>query len=286
MKYVLLFFPLLIALFASGAEVEYSRVDPALFIVKPETDFGKIRTVNASEKKRLVKLAFDGDLFNNEGSKAYDVNADFEKYFTRYDKDFQLIDLDKDGSPELIYNGYMHGEDPKEYLEIYSFKSGKPKQLYADAGFLMAYKIQPNTGEVLLFSHQYPCCSNGSHFISRIRLVEGKTQLVKRFFVARRHDMKGNFFPGKINDSGKYRVLSKKTVLRWSSEVIGTDAWTGRTQENRICDYDKGSVFKVLAIRGRWKFVLVKSQPVNEQGNMVIRPDNFTDTWIYGWIGN
>jgi hypothetical protein len=156
-------------------------------------------------------------------------------------------------------------------------------QIYNEVGHLLAYKIQPNTKEILLFHHQYPCCVNASHNLNRLRLINGRFKLLKRYFLGRDHEMTGPFFPKKSKFTGVYKTLSKKTKLYWSPAMIQKDAWKSRSATNIIAAYDSLTVYTVLAKEKSWQFVLMKGAPVLEKNN-VINPTNFKDTWIYGWL--
>src|SRR5690606_1494991 len=150
-------------------------------------------------------------------------------------------------------------------------------------GHLPAYKIHPNTGEILLYHHEYPCCENASHNLNRLRLVNNKITLVKRYFLGRDHGMLGKFFPEKSRFTGKFAYTTGKTILYWSPEVIGKNAWPRRSEQNIIAPYPDSVPYSTLAQKGKWRFVIMHGAPVIEE-NRVINPANFTNTWIYGWI--
>ena len=267
----------------SFAYVEMTRVDAKLFIPNPETDFAKIQVQNEALKAKMVQFLFDNDMVDHIMTKAYDPEALFVNYYKQFGPLYQLIDLNNDQVPELIFNGYNSEEREKEQLQIFTTIKGVLVSVYNEMGHLMAYKIHPNTKEVLLYHHQYPCCENASHNLNRLRLVNNKIALVKRYFLGRDHGMLGKFFPEKSKFTGKFVVTKEKTTLRWSPEEINQGAWPRRTEKNIIAMYPDSVAYTVLAEKGKWQFVIMHGAPVSEP-NKVINPANFTNTWIYGWI--
>ncbi|MBP5984058.1 MAG: hypothetical protein KA734_10060 [Fluviicola sp.] len=271
--------------FSLVASVTMTRVDPTLFIANPETDLDKVTVTNEALKRSMVKYLFDADLLDHVGTKAYDTQAVFDTYYTQFSALYRLIDLNSDGLPELIFNGFVSSDDDKEYLEIYGTKKGVVTRLFKEIGHVLAYKIQPNTKEVLLYHHQYPCCENASHNLNRLRLIGNELQLQKRYFIGRDSGMVGPFFPKKVQFTSENKRFSKTTKLYWSPAIITTDAWPRRSQTNVIASYASSSVYTVLAQTKSWSFVLVKSAPMITPKN-VINPANFLQTWIYGWVVN
>jgi hypothetical protein len=265
------------------ASVSMKRVDPALFIPNPLMNLDDITQENESLKKSMIKYLFDADLLDHVGTKAYDPQADFVTYYMHFSALYRLIDLNKDGLPELIFNGYISPDDDKEYLEIYGTKKGVVTRLFKEIGHILAYKIQPNTKEVLLYHHQYPCCDNASHNLNRLRLIGNELQLQKRYFIGRDSGMVGPFFPKKVQFTSENKRFSKTTKLYWSPAIVTSNAWPGRAPANTITSYAAGSVYTVLSESKSWLFVLVKSPPIIAP-NVVINPANFLQTWIYGWV--
>lgn len=266
------------------ASVDMTRIRAGLFIPQPETDFTIVELADTKLKKKLVRELFDQDLLNHEGTKAYDMNASFEAYYRLFSARYHIIDMNADGIPEIIFSGYVTSDDDRERFEVYVRSKGKLQRMYDQIGHLLAYRIQPNTGEVLLYHHQYPCCLNASHNINRLRLVEGKLQLLKKYFVAREAgDMKGAFFPEASVFDGKYAFTEKVVSLRWSPEVLVSGAWEGRTGENIVARYPDSSVYRVLARKNGWLYVLMHSAPSGE-ANKVINPVNFEDVAVFGWL--
>lgn len=261
------------------------RVDVKLFIHQPQEDFSKIIIADEAKKEQLVRYLFDHDLINHQGTRAFAIDAQFAPYYAAFKDLYRLIDLNNDGNPEIIFEGLVSTDDEKEHVEIYTVKKGIPTRIYDEIGHFPAYKIHPNTGEVLLFQHQYPCCLNASHMIMRLRLVQGKIQAVKRYFVAREAgDMKGKFFPAKTTFTGKLATTKKSVDLRWSPGIITENAWKQRTQENRIASYPKGAKYQILAREKGWMYVRMQTAPEQETGNKVINTANFEETAIYGWL--
>lgn len=263
--------------------VEMTRVSASLFIPNPETDFTKIQLQNEALKVKMVQFLFDNDMVDHIGTKAYDPEALFVNYYKQFAALYQLIDLNNDQVPELIFNGYINEEREKEQLQIFTTVKGVLVPIYNEIGHLMAYKIHPNTKEILLYHHQYPCCENASHNLNRLRLVNNKITLIKRYFLGRDHGMLGKFFPEKSTFSGKFYQTKTKTALYWSQEEINQGAWPRRSEKNIIAMYPDSVTYSVLAENGKWRFVIMHGTPVIEE-NRVINPANFTDTWIYGWI--
>lgn len=279
----LLFFLLLLTGKISFASITMRQVDPRLLIAAPETDFSKISEDNQALKIQAIRYLFDQDMLGHMGSKAYDPKADFNAYLDAYEANYFLVDLDRDGILELVFNGFIDPDGEIENIEIYLAVKDEWLPVFTGKGNLIAYKKHPNTGEILLYQHQYPCCNNGSHNLNRLRLAGGKIQLLKRFFVGRDTNMVGPFFPEKSAFDEAYRVLRKETTVHWSPKVVKEHAWEGRTPENVIAHYEAGTIYRVLGKKGRWSFVLLHGPPIQEE-NKVINPANFGDVWIYGWI--
>ncbi|AEA45248.1 hypothetical protein [Fluviicola taffensis] len=263
--------------------VEMTRVDAKIFIANPETDFSKIRIENETLKAKMVAFLFDNDLIDHIGTKAYDPLALFVNYYKQFGPLYQLIDLNNDKVPELIFNGYPGEEREKEQLQIFTTIKGELVSVYNEIGHLLAYKVQPNTKEFLLYHHQYPCCENASHNLNRLRLVNNKMKLLKRYFLGRDTEMLGDFFPKTSTFTGDFYQTKSKISLHWSPEIIENGAWPRRTDKNIIAYYADSTAYSVLAKKGKWRFVIMHGIPVIEE-NRVINPANFSETWIYGWI--
>lgn len=268
----------------TSATVDMTRIDPYVFLRDPQTDLSKITISNDVLKHSLVSYLFDHDQLNHEGTKAFTKDAQFAPYYQLFQARYRLIDLNHDSTPELVFEGSVSKDDEREHMEIYRMENGIPKKIYDELGHVLAYLIQPNTQEVLLFHHQYPCCLNASHNINRLRFVDNKIQQVRRYFVAREAgDMKGRFFPAKVTFTKRSKTTEKIVELRWSGAVIAKDAWFGRSQENLVARYDTGSVYSILAEENNWYFVLMHTPPKLE-ANRVVNPANLTETAVYGWL--
>jgi len=283
MKNSILFLFLVISS-AALAAVHVTRVNPALFIHEPKTDFNSISLQDDQLKRKVLEQLFNAELLDHFGTRAYALNADFEAYFTSQKDNFWLIDLNADSNPEIVFSGKSDPTDEREFFEIYTLKNGSDKRLCREIGHLLAYKTNPNTNEVLLYHHQYPCCANASHNINRIRLVNGKLQQLRYYFIAQDIDLKGSFFPERSSFESKHKVAKNAFTLNWSPDVITTDAWRGRTNSNQIAKFDSSSVYVELGRKKGWSYVLVKNAPVSEPGNRVINTSNFSETYIFGWV--
>lgn len=278
------FFLLLFFAFQASAYVVMPRINEKLFIANPETDFSKIEIQNPALKVKMVRFLFDNTLIDHIGTKSYDADAQFLPYYKAFEKHYRLIDINHDQVPELIFSGYVSEEEDSEMFQIFVSERGELKIAFQEKGHLLAYKIQPNTQEVLLFHHQYPCCENASHNINRLRLVKGSIQQVKRYFVARDTKMKGNLFPNEVSFNGKFKYTkTEKTPLYWSNSIITKDAWIGRTASNLVANYPIKTPYTILATEGDWNYVIMHGSPLVEE-NRVINPSNFTQIWVYGWI--
>jgi hypothetical protein len=283
MKKISCFFAVFLSVYLH-ASVDMTRVNAELFINQPLTDLAVITENNMPLKEQWVRWLFDHDILNHEGTKAFSPTAQFSTYYAEFQNRFRLIDLNHDGTPELVFEGFVSKDDEKEHVEIFRSVNNELTRIYDEIGHILAYKIHPNTKEVLLYHHQYPCCLNASHNLNRLRLVEGKMQAVKRYFLGREAgDMKGVFFPKKSNFPSKLRITKKKVELRWSGSVIAKNAWIRRVPSNVIAQYKKGSLYKVLAEENGWLFVRMQTAPEIGE-NKVVNPNNLQETAVYGWL--
>ena len=266
------------------AEVHMTRINPALVIHNPETDFDQISVQDEKVKRGMVEKLFNADLLDHFGTKAYAVDADFSTYYTKQKDHFWLIDMNADSVPEIVFSGYTDPTDDREYFEVYLWNDGSGKRLCREVGHLLAYKVNSNTNEVLLYHHQYPCCSNASHNLNRLRLIKGKLQQLRSYFLGKEKDMVGPFLPKSSTFTGKYKTSKNAFKLNWSPAIVRTNAWIGRSNSNQIAGFDRLTVYVELAREKDWRFILVKNAPVPENGNRVINTSNFTSTYIYGWV--
>lgn len=253
----------------------------SFFINNAKTDFETIFIKNNEELQKCVRQLFDNDLLNHDLTKAYDLEAKFEKYWTKYETSWHLLDLNNDGVFELLFNNSSNEPEHLSF-ELFKKENQKYQAIYFQIGKLVGYKIHPNTKEVILYRHQYPCCTNLSHNIDMVRLLNGKIILRKKFFVARPDEMKTKFFPQKVSYPKAYLFLSKDEKVRWSAEVITKNA-TRMSQENVISKYTKGTPYRVLAVEKGWKYVLICGEPSKDL-NKIINPANFIYTHVFGWV--
>lgn len=272
------FFAFLLSIQVNAAN--YS-IPESIFVNEGKTDFNNIFITNESELNENVNQLFDDDVLNHEYSKAFDLNSKFVDYWLKQKQFWHLIDLNHDGVNEMFYsNDNLQAEDIS--FEIYVKANNKYVARYFEKGKLIAYKIHPKTNEIILFRHQYPCCSNISHNIEMVRFLNNNFHLRKKYFVARPDEMKTKLFPSKVNYKSNYHYLKEESKIRWSAEVIKEKA-ARTSNENVISKFPKGSVYKVLSIEKGWKYVLMCSEPSKET-NRIINPANFVNTHIYGWI--
>jgi hypothetical protein len=230
-----------------------------------------------------VRKLFDSDNLNHLDSKAYNKSATFEKYWNLNHENWNLIDLNNDQKMELIYISKI-GSNEDHFTELYYNSNKSYKLIFKELGRVEAFKINQNTQEIVLFHHQYPCCSSASHNVNMLRFLRNKIRLRKKYFIAGKQNMKGDFYPEKVNYNLDIKFLRKKTSLRWSPEVISKSAWIF-LDENRIAEFEKGSTYRLLFKKKNWYFVLFLDPPVKSKpGTTVIQPDNFMNTHIFGWI--
>ena len=124
---------------ASFASVSMTRVDPKLYVNGAKTDFKEISNMDPKKKKELVKALFDERLLEHEHTLSFETNATFEKYYAKQKNNFLLIDINQDGSNEIIFQGYVIDFSEKEYTEIYGLIDGAYKRIYQQIGHLLAY---------------------------------------------------------------------------------------------------------------------------------------------------
>jgi len=282
MKHILVVLLLLLCTEVS-ASVHMTRVDPALFIHQPKTDFTQISIQDEQLKRKLVEDLFNLNLLDHVGTKAYSTDATFPNYYANQKRNFWVIDLNADAIPEIVFSGYSDPSDDREFMEVYSINNGKGERIYREIGHLLAYKSNPNTNEVLLYHHQYPCCANASHNLNRLRLIKGKIKLNKMYFLGKETGLVGPFFPLTSVFTSKYKTAKRSFKLNWSPASVNENAWEGRTNSNQIAIFDSLSIYVELARQKNWRFILVKNPPKAENGNRVINTSNFTSTYIFGW---
>ncbi|MBU2018140.1 MAG: hypothetical protein KJ941_00725 [Bacteroidetes bacterium] len=237
------------------------------------------------EKKiqAAVKGIFDLNQLDHEFSKAYDKNASFEVYWKNFSKYWFCLDMDADKIDEIIFSGPANSQEAKEYFQLYRLVKGEYKQLFWDDGHFAGFLKHPNTKELLVVHHRYPCCYNASHNINKIRLVNGELQFDKRLLLARDTGMKGtSFFPNVARFDAKVYLLKKETPLYWSSEIIEKDAFS-YSPTNQITQFPAGTSYQVINKKGNWNYVMVLDAPPNLPSR-IINPANLSDTKLMGWF--
>ncbi|HLW38747.1 MAG TPA: hypothetical protein VKX31_00055 [Brumimicrobium sp.] len=266
----------------------FSQENPTLvdiphevFIGNSFTDFDKILVQDESIAEK-VKILHAYDELDHELTVR--TNS-FEEYWNAYRKFWYLIQFKKGNAPLLLFKGHKHSNDEREFVEIFDLEKQRGNRLqFSEVGKLLAYKINPYTKELVLFTHKYPCCRSASHNLYTIRQINHKIVHTDRFFVGRdRGDMVGPFFPEVANHTKEYKRLDKKTELRWSPAVVEEDAFLGWTPSNLIIHYNKGAVYKVLGEQEGWQFVLF-SNGIAEEQSMMLNYTNFLNKGVYGWI--
>ncbi len=282
MKKVILVVFTFITLHSLSAVVVMPRVDAKLFVNKGRVDFDSIFNPNREKVEEAVQWLFDKNKLDHDFSKAVDPTSQFSIYWKNFAPMWNRVDLDNDGNDELIFSGKPMGTDEKELFSIYVQYGEVWKEVFWDDGHLMAYKKHPNTGEILLYHHRYPCCSQFTHMIQRIRWINNKLNSTKRYFLARDTAMNGQFFPKKANYPRKYKVLKSTTMLYWSKGIIREKA-AQFSPTNAIIHFPKGSYFQQLATEGKWKYVMMVSPPIIEE-SMVANANNLQESRFYGWI--
>lgn len=265
-----------------AAVVVMPRVDVKLFVNHGKTDFENVFSKDIAAKKAAVAWLFENDILDHDYSKAVNPDLPFEPYWERFEKSWHLVDLNKDGTNELIFSGKTQVSEEKERFALYANYGEVWKEVYWDDGHLMAYKIHPNTGEIILFHHRYPCCSQSTHMIEKVRWLRNRLHSTKRYFLARDTGMKGQFFPKKAFYPSTYRVLKSETMLYWSKGKISAGAAIF-SPKNEIIHFPAKAYYQILAREGAWKYVMMVSPPKMEE-SLVANPANLQECRYYGWI--
>ncbi len=275
---LLTFLPLI----SNGAIVIMPRVEAGLFINAPRTDFDSIFIDKPNELKNAVEWLFDKDKLSHDWTKSLNLSFEFPKYWSLFKDKWHLVDMNQDGNPELLFSGQPYANDEKEMFSVYANYGSVWKEMFWDDGHLLAYKIHPRTQEILLYHHRYPCCSQSTHAITRLRFLKNKIYQLKKYFLARDRDMQGQFFPSKSRFPLNYKELKKTTMLYWSKGKI-MDKALMFIKTNEIIHYPSGTVYKVLAQEGKWKYALMYTPPISEQ-SPVVNAANLTNVKYFGWI--
>jgi hypothetical protein len=258
------------------------RVDATTFVNGGREDFESIFKNDPAKLKQSVKQLFDQETILHAGTRGYDLEASFEAYYRLQQNQYHLVDLNQDGTDEVIFNGYINPNDDMEYLEIFAIKNGKFEVVHQEVGHILAFKIHPNTGEIVLFQHKYPCCNARSHNIYQLRLIAGVIQVHTKYFLGRDSDMKGTFFPQEVKYGPKYKTLEKNTLVRWSKEIIEKGA-APDAPTNAIIHYPAGTRYKLLASENGFDYVLLCGPPVIET-SLVVNAENLSKMHLFAWI--
>lgn len=279
--FLFLLFTITCSLQSKAALVVMPRIDYQLMVADFHGNIDQFRS-NQDEIKVAVQWLFENDRLDHDYSKGLTANTSFEVYWKNLGKDWYMVDMNQDGQNELIYSGRSFQAEEKEFFQLFINYGKVWKQDFWDEGHFAGYQIQPNTGEIILVHHKYPCCYQASHNINRIRFIGGKIKLYKKLFLARDTGMKGNFFPEKVTYSTKVYKLKKEEMLYWSSEVIKEEAFYS-SPSNTILPYEEGSYFQILAKLQDWDYVVMLSPP-KKVPSRVANAENLQDVHVMGWI--
>jgi hypothetical protein len=277
------FFGLLLAFTSNASIVVMPRIDAKLFINKPRTDFNAIYLNEPAKLEKAVTWLFNANQLNHEMTKSMDSSFQFNAYWKVFQASWHLIDMNHDGNPELIFSGKPFQEDVKEQFSLYVQYGLVWKEVFWDDGHLLAFKIHPRTQEILLYQHRYPCCTQSTHSVNRLRWLKNRLYEMKRFFLARdKGDMKGVFFPRKSVFKANYQRLNSKTMLYWSKGFV-TKGASLFSETNAIIHYPAGAYYKLLAVEDKWMYVQMVSSPVMET-SAVANAENLKTVKYFGWM--
>lgn len=258
-------------------------------LIENKIDWKKLDVIKPEVKKELITSLIEDKKIFLCHSGNINKDKDLDKFMEMHAANFHLIDLNADGTYELVFNGYDCEDTDNEFLYIYAKSEDKYNIVYTKKGNIIGYKTNPNTEEILLIHYNYPCCRNGTNNLNTLRFVDGKViEFRKELFIGRINHMVGPFLPDSIDRNGKVITANKEIELRWSSDIVDTLAWKGTYQKNIILAYKKGSKFRVLAKKKNkndesWLFVISRSAPILSKG-YIVEPSNFKTTKVYGWI--
>ena len=237
------------------------------------------------EKEKIIKDLYEQKIINHFLED--EERKNFPKYYDLYAKYWHLVDLNQDGKPELLFQGKYEFTDDRAYTEIYTKEVENYQLNYVEIGALIGFKINPFSNEIVLFTHEYPCCESYTHNLTQLRFIGGEIKAKKKFFIARdKGDMKGKFFPDSLSFKSTYEFTTTVTTIYWSDSPILTDAFTGgfrRLENNIICRFPKNTSYKPLAETETALYVLITGNPKVETG-LPINPSNLEMLPIYGWI--
>lgn len=272
----------LLAVNTHAAIVVMPRVDVSLFVNNGRTDFHNICNPDTKKTEEKVNWLFEQNLLDHDFSKAVSPELSFSAYWKHFASSWHALDIDGDGEEELLFSGKPLLSEEKERIEIFVQYGSVWKQIFWDDGYLMAYKKHPNTHEILLYHHRYPCCSHFTHMVQRIRIVRNRLYFTKRYFLARDTEMQGQFFPKRIHYPNRYRQLKKDKMLYWSKGVIAKSA-ARFSPSNQIIHFPQDAFYQLLAREGAWAYVMMVSPPKIEE-SLVANAHNLQESRFYGWI--
>jgi hypothetical protein len=265
-----------------AANVILPRLDYSLFAPEGKTDFENLFSQDKKAIKSTVFYLFEKGIASQSGSKAYDLKADYEKFWKVHSENFHLIDLNQDSIQELIYSGTIGDAEDKESFMIYVQYGEVWKEVYNEDGHLAAYSVHPNTGEILLYHHRYPCCSQYTHSVNRLRFLNNRVYKKEKYFIASDRGMMGTIFPEKVFYPQDYHQLKEDKVLRWSSEAIKMNAFYASNTSD-VIGFAQGSYYKILARKAKSMYVIFYSPPKIEESRMV-NPNNLQNSQVMCWI--
>jgi hypothetical protein len=259
-----------------------------IFINGSSNDFESIFD-NNFDIKDYVKELYQSDQIPHKSVLYYPSAPEFTAYWQNYSTFWRATKLQPNSNQiELIFNGKLLSDDNKETFELYSLNvdaMNPSKPIFQSEGVLLSYKISPNTGEIILYIHDYPCCFSAGHNIIQLRVIDGTCKSKKRFFIARdRDDITGPFFPSKVHFSPEIHQLNAPKELLWSPERINKNAFIGQSDKNFIAKFDAGAYYFVLAEWDKnWQFVLFLNG-IMDEASAVVNPINFKNRPIFGFI--
>jgi hypothetical protein len=264
-------------------EIFLTDVPSDVFVNGGRTDFDAI--INQEDVALEVEQLFKRGVLFHDYTLEIHPNSNFKTYWSVFQKRWFAVDLNNDGVIELIMIGKVTAMEEKEYLEIWVKDADDIYQKnFAEVGKPLAYKFQPNTGEIVLFHHRYPCCYSASHNIIELRLLNGKIKQRDRYFLGRDDGkMVGPFYPDKVNYTDQVNYLKVITPVYWSPAVVEQHAFPNYTETNLIIHYNAGATYHELHRENDWAFVLLHSG-IMEEPSMVINALNFIHRPVYGWI--
>ena len=285
MKYYILFFVYFFSYISLG-NTKNKEINSLNFINDGNENLETI-FIESNQTKKNVELLFNLDRLDHEFTKAFNLDAKFTDYWNKNKFNWHFIDLNNDGVFELIFSANPSGKnDEYSSIEVYVFKKNKsiPFLIYKESGALFAFKVHPNTNEIILFQHRFPCCSSFSHNINMIRIVNNKIILRKKYFVINKTGENEIFYPKSFHYDSRYHYLNRNEILRWSCGEKSKNL-KGNFLENIIAIYPENSPYKIIYSTTNWKYVLMYAPPMKSKKiKTLITKENFLDVRVFGWI--